>query len=343
MKAQSYTLQFIADYVDGELKGDPSITVDDVKTLAQATEGCLSFLHHEKYLAELKQTNASVVLLSREFAQDCSTNMIIVDNPYLALSKILMVLQKAKQKKAKVHRRALIGKNCQVGKRVSVGAYSVIGDRVVIGEDVVIGAHVTIDDDCVIEANSVLHNQVTLYPKVTLGQRVVIHSGTVVGSDGFGNAQDADGQWHKMPQLGSVHIEDDVEIGANTTIDCGSFNHTHIASGVKIDNQVQIAHNVQIGRNTAIAGCVGIAGSTKIGANCMIAGGSGIGGHLEIADNTVITGMAMITKSIEKSGMYSSGTGFLASKSWRRMVARLRNIDQLFSRLKKLEQQNEAQ
>lgn len=207
-----------------------------------------------------------------------------------------------------------------------------LGDNVVIGDNIVLGAGCFIGDYSSLDVGCYIWPRVTLYHQVILGKRVIIHSGAVIGSDGFGMVNE-NGAWRKIPQLGGVTIGDDVEVGANTTIDRGTLENTVIESGVKLDNQIQIAHNVVVGAHTAIAACVGIAGSTRVGKHCMIGGATGISDHLEIADGVMMTGMTMVTQSITQPGIYSSGTGFQDNRTWRKNVARFKQLDEIVRRL----------
>ena len=302
-----YTLAELAAILGAELQGDPSCIITSIATLRNAQTGQITFLDNVRYRKYLAGTQASAVILASPNLTECNTNALIYNNPYLAYSKVATLFECAPTNKVGIHPSAIIGENCEIDATASIGPLSVIGNNVTIGENVNIGAGCVISDRSRIGANSRLWPRVTIYHDVHIGQRVIIHSGVVVGSDGFGFAQDK-GVWHKVPQLGGVIIGDDVEIGANTTIDRGALENTIIHEGVKIDNLVQIAHNVSIGAHTAIAGCVGIAGSTSIGKYCAIGGAVGIGGHISITDRVMLTGGTIATQSINEPGIYSSGT-----------------------------------
>lgn len=333
------TLQELAKMIDAELRGDPNHVITGIKTL-QVAEACdLSFLGNPVYRKYLADTKAGVVILAPKYLQDCSTNALIVDDPYFAYAKITQLFVRKPSAFQGVHATAVVGERCDIHPSASIGPKSVIADDVSIGEGTVIGPGVsiavgtTIGKHCKIDAN------VTVCHEIVIGDHVILHAGTVIGSDGFGLAE-KNGVWHKIPQLGRVIIEDDVEIGANTTIDRGALGDTVIEKGVKLDNQIQIGHNVRIGAHTAIAACTGIAGSTRIGKHCKIAGGVGINGHLELADYTVITGMAMVTNSVKVPGIYSSGTGILPNHEWKKNVARFRQLDKVLRRVGGLYQEN---
>lgn len=336
MIAVQKTLAELAQFLNAELIGEPNQLITGVAPLQAARPGCLSFLDNPRYAKYLANTQASVVIISPAFREACPVAALITANPYLAYAKVAGLFAPVKSVAPGIHPSAIIGEHCQIDATASIGPYCVLGDNVTIGPKVVIEAHCDLGDRVVIGAHSHLYPRVNLYHDVRIGQRTIIHSGAVLGADGFGIANDK-GRWIKVPQLGGVLVGDDVEIGANTTIDRGALLDTIIEEGVKLDNQIQIAHNVKIGAHTAIAGCAGIAGSTEIGQHCIIGGGACIGGHLNIAAKTMISGMAMITNSISEPGIYSSGTGMQKQRDWHKSVARFHQLDQLARRLKKLE------
>lgn len=330
------TLAELATKVGGILKGDADCIIESIGALQSAEPGQISFLNSAKYRRYLSETQASAVILRKSDLDFCRTNALIVKDPYYAYAKIAEIFVEYPKVVPGIHTTAVIGKNCHIDKTASIGPHVVIEDEVTIGANTqidpgcVIGERCRIGNDCHLWAN------VTLYYNVQLGNRVVIHSGTIVGSDGFGWAPHQ-GEWYKVPQLGSVIIGDDVDIGANTAIDRGALDDTIIGKGVILDNLIQIAHNVQIGDYTAIAGCTAIAGSTKIGKHCMIGGGSAINGHIEIADYVILTGTTAINQSIKESGMYSSGTPSMKTEEWRRIVVRFRQLDKMAKRIQALE------
>jgi len=335
MKKQ-YSLDELARFLDAKLHGDASCVITAIAPIDEAHAGQLSFLENAKYRDALKVTQATAVIVRAEDVQHVPANALIVTDPYLAYAKLTSLFNDAPKAAAGIHSTAIIGQDCHIDPSASIGAYVVIGNGVTIAKDAIIGALAFIDDHVQIGAETCLHPRVVLYHRVTIGMRVIIHSGAVIGADGFGNANDR-GRWQKIYQLGAVAIGDDVEIGANTTIDRGALSDTIIANGVKLDNQIQIGHNVQIGESTAVAGCTGIAGSTVIGKHCMIGGGVGISGHIKIVDGVIITGMSGVPQSLEKPGIYSSTIPVAPQLTWWRVIMRLMKIDELAKRVKTLE------
>jgi UDP-3-O-[3-hydroxymyristoyl] glucosamine N-acyltransferase len=278
------------------------------------------------------------VLLTSEEAERYQGAALIVSNPYLAYAQLSHLFETRPASVPGVHPSAVIAASAQVHPSARIGAYVVIEAGACIEADVEIGAQCFIGARSRIGEGGRLAPRVTLYHDVVIGKRVVIQSGAVIGGEGFGFANEK-GSWQKIAQIGGVLIGDDVEIGSNTTIDRGALADTLIGNGVKLDNQIMIAHNVQIGDNTAMAGCVGISGSTKIGRNCMIAGGVGMVGHIEVCDNVFVTGMTMVTRSISEPGSYSSGTAMQPAAEWRKSAARIRQLDDMARRLQQLEKQ----
>lgn len=334
-----YSLSEIADYVDGVLVGDPTYRVESIGTLEHANADQLSFLSNPKYSDQLTSCNAGVVLLRDEADAAKVRNAILVRNPYLAFAQMTRLFtERLEGWSDLIHPSAVVHSSAELAEDVVVGPNVTIGAHVKIASGCQIGAGSVVGESSVIGPETTLRSNVTIYERVVLGARCIIHSGTVIGADGFGFAP-SDGQWVKIHQLGSVVIGDDVEIGANTTVDCGAIENTIIGNGVKIDNLVQIAHNVIIGDNSAIAGCVGIAGSATVGKSCTIAGGAGLAGHIVIADNVHITAMSMVTRSIDHPGSYSSGTALDTTDKWRKSAVRLRRIENMAAQISKLEKQ----
>lgn len=338
MDKKIYTLLELAKFLSADFRGDPSCLIGGIGALNNAQPGQISFLHDSKYTKYLQTTKASAVILKLEdFNEQYLGNFILVKDPYLAYAKISGFFKDAPEIVPEIHPTVLIGKNCKIGNNVGIGPYCVVGDGVTIGDEVRIDAGCKISDGVIVGAGSKLFAHVTLYHKIKLGDRVTLHAGVVIGSDGFGNANER-GVWHKIHQLGTVVIGNDVEIGSNTTVDRGTIEDTIIEDGVRIDNQVQIGHNVRIGANTAIAGCVGIAGSTKIGRYCMIGGGVGMNGHIEIADRVIITGGSNVGKSIsEPGGIYASAVPAMPHRAWWRILARLVQLEKIINRLQAVE------
>ncbi len=319
-----------------ELRGDPDVRIARVGTLQQAGPDAVSFLANPRYRKYLGSTRAGAVVLEEALAGQCAAAVLIAKNPYAAYARIAADLHPAPAFTPGVHAAASVAADAEVADSACIGPGAVIesgaqvGPRASVGPNCVVGAGARIGPDSRLVAN------VTVCHGVRLGARVLVHPGAVIGADGFGLAREPEG-WIKVPQVGSVVIGDDVEIGANTTIDRGAIDDTVIEDGVKLDNQIQVAHNVRIGAHTVVAGCAGISGSTTIGRNCMIAGAVGIAGHLEIADGTVITGLTMVSRSISKPGVYSGALPLDEAASWRRNAARFRQLDQLAKRLARVE------
>ena len=330
-----YTLQQLAKFLSAEFKGDPDCIITGIGSLDNAIPGQISFLTNANYQKYLNTTRASAVIIKPQNIIETG-NFIIHHDPYLAYAKISILFDDQPVVKLGIHKTAIIGESCNIGPEVSIGPHCVIGDRVEIGANSQIAAGCSIGDDVMIGEKVRLYSNVVLYHKVKIGNQVLVHSGAVIGSDGFGNANER-GIWHKIYQLGTVIIGNNVEIGANTTIDRGAIDNTVIEDGVKLDNQIQIGHNVHIGAHTAIAGCVGIAGSTKIGKYCMIGGGVGITGHIEITDGVVISGKSAIGKSITKPGMYASSIPAMPYRIWGRVLVRLSQLEDIVRRLNILE------
>jgi UDP-3-O-[3-hydroxymyristoyl] glucosamine N-acyltransferase len=308
------------------LRGEPSLRVGRVATLAHAEAGSLSFLANPRYRKQMEHTRATAVLLGAEHAEACPAAALIDPNPYLAYARIAELLHPQPKEAAGIHATAVVAPGARIDPSASIGPLAVIEDDVDIAARVRVGAGCSVGRGVHIGEDSWLSSRVTIYHGVRIGRRCMVHAGAVIGADGFGFAPDA-GTWVKVPQVGSVLIGDDVEIGANTTIDRGAIDDTMIEQGVKLDNQIQVGHNVSIGAHSAIAGCVGISGSTIIGKRCMIGGGVGIAGHLTIADDVVVTGCSLVSASIRQAGSYSSGMPTVETRLWRRMVAHLRRLD----------------
>ena len=333
----AYLLQQLAEHVSAELLGEADHEIVRINTLQAATKGDLAFLANRRYVPYLKETKASAVILSKQDAEKANTNCLVVDDPYLAFAKIVRLFHPTKEFSAGIDASAVIGQNTIIDSTSKICAQVVIGDNVKVGSNTYIGPGCVIEDNVNIGDNNYFYANVTLCRDVEIYNRVRLHPGVVIGAEGFGMAKEK-GVWLNIPQIGKVIIHDDVDVGANSSIDRGALENTIIEKGVKIDNQVQIGHNCIIGEHTAIAGCVGVAGSAKIGKRCMIGGAVGIGGHLTIADDTIITGMSMVPNSIKESGMYSSGIPVVENKKWRKNVIRYLNIDSIVERIKKLEQ-----
>ncbi len=331
-----FSLATLARNVGVELHGDPDCVIERVDTIQDGTAGAICFLANKKYLRHLASTKVSAVILDRQHLPKCGTNALVSDNPYLTYARIASLLHPQPDFSGSTHPSAVVDADTYIDPSAHIGACCVVeagarvGPSVYIEPGCFVGQNVTIGEKSFIKAN------VTLCHNTQIGARVVVHPGAVIGSDGFGNAND-NGRWEKVPQLGRVVVGDDVEIGSNTTIDRGSLRDTVICDGVRLDNQIQIAHNVRIGEHTAIAGCVGIAGSTTVGKYCTLGGGVGLSGHLEIGDNVHFSGQSLVTRSFKEPGYYSGNLPAVPNSDWRKSVARVRQLDQMAKRLKTLE------
>lgn len=336
MSLVGFRLSELAGRVNAKVLGEASTVIYRVATLQKAGPGDLAFFANSKYRRHLASTKASAVIVHSDDVQDCPAAVLIASNVYATYARLARLLNPDRQYEAYIHPSAVVESNAHIAPTAYIGPNTYIGSHVVIGERSVIGPGCQLAEGSCVGQETRLIARVTLCHDVVVGDRVLIHPGAVIGSDGFGIAFDLD-QWIKVPQLGGVVIGNDVEIGANTTIDRGALDDTVIEEGVKLDNQIQIAHNVHIGAHTAIAGCVGIAGTTKIGKYCLIGGSSNISGHIEIADHVHITAASFVTKSITKPGTYSSGIPSQPNDVWNRAVVRLRKLDELFDRVQALE------
>lgn len=336
MLQSSYKLSELATLLDAVLHGDPDCVITGVAPLQHAKPQQISFLDNSRYRKHLSMTQASAVILAPTELSLCPTHALVMTNPYLGYAKTAALFDRSPKATAGVHPSAVIEEGSIIHPTASIGAKCVIGSNVVIEEQVVLSPGCVIGEGSRIGSFSHLWANVTIYHGVTIGSRVIIHSGAVIGSDGFGFAQDK-GIWKKVPQIGGVIIGNDVEIGANTTIDRGALGNTIIDEGAKLDNQIQIAHNVHIGAHTAVAGCVGIAGSVSIGKHCAIGGGVGIAGHISITDKVMITAGSGIAQSITEPGLYSSSIPAESAAQWKRNLMRIYQLDKFAHRLRNLE------
>ena len=328
----------LAEFLGATLRGDPEKAITGLATLQEAGPAQLSFLANPQYRKYLAGSQAAALLLKAADAEDHSGDVLVVPDPYAAYARVSHLFDPKPKAAAGIHPTAVIAADAVVDPAASIGAFVVIESGAQVAAGTTVGAHCFIGARSVVGEGGWLAPRVTLYHDVRVGKRVVIQSGAVLGGEGFGFANEK-GIWQKIAQIGGVLIGDDVEIGVNTAIDRGALADTIIGNGVKLDNQIQIAHNVQVGDHTAMAACVGISGSTKIGKHCMLAGGVGLVGHIEICDNVFITGMTMVTHSITEPGAYSSGTAMQPAAEWRKSAARIRQLDDIARRLRQLEKQ----
>jgi UDP-3-O-[3-hydroxymyristoyl] glucosamine N-acyltransferase len=312
------SLAELARRTGGRIEGDPETVVHRVASLASAGAGDISFLTNLKFRAEVAATRASAVILAPAGVGLTQAPRLVHEHPYACFARVAQILDPYPPPAPGIDPTASVAASARLGAGVSIGAHCAVGDGVEIG------------------AGSIVHPNVTLYPRVRIGARCIIHAGVVIGSDGFGFASE-EGHWIKIPQTGGVHIGDDVEIGAGTTVDRGALDDTVIADGAKLDNQIQVAHNVRIGAHTAIAGCTGIAGSAVIGSHCTIGGAAMIRGHLTIADHVNISGGTLVSKSISEPGTYTGVYPLSSNRDWLRNAVHLRHLDQMEDRIRALE------
>ncbi len=325
----SFNLVDISRHVQGIVHGDSVFKVEKLQSLENATASDISFVNGEKYLAQAKASNAGVLIVPENLVDQLKAQcfLIEVQSPYLAFAQLTHFFAKPVTFTG-IAETARIHPSAKIGQHVSIGDFVVIGANVTIGDDSVIFPHVFIDDGVTIGQSAYIESQASILGNAVLGHHVRVHANTSIGTEGFGFAP-YQGQWHRIAQIGSVRIGNHVRIGSNCSIDRGALDDTVIDDGVIIDNLVQIAHNVQIGKHTAIAAKCGIAGSTKIGQHCVIGGASGISGHLEIADHVQLTAMSMVTKSIRQEGVYSSGTSQLENSAWKKAVIGFRQLSEM--------------
>ncbi len=332
----SIRLADLAQQLDAELHGDGDTVISGIASMQSAQNGQITFLANSRYREQLVDCAASAVVLTQDDLPWCRCAALIVKDPYLTYARMAQLLDTTPQPAKDIAPSAVIDPTAQLGSDVAIGANAVIEAGVILGNNVVIGAGCFVGKNTRIGAGTRLWANVTIYHNIDIGVKCLIQSGTVIGADGFGYANDC-GNWVKIPQLGAVVIGDRVEIGACTTIDRGALDNTQIGNGVIIDNQCQIAHNVVIGDNTAVAGGVIMAGSLKIGRYCMIGGASVINGHMEICDKVTVTGMGMVMRPVTEPGVYSSGIPLQPNKTWRKTAALVMNIDEMSKRLKAIE------
>ena len=330
------TVAQLAQQLGGRIEGDAESLISGVATLAHALPGQLTFLANAKYHHQLAETNASAVLVRESEAAGCPVTAIIVSDPYLSYAKAVAYLYPEHREPGGIHPRATVDESSSIDPSAWIGANVVVEAGASIGRGVQISPGCVIGRNVNIGVDTRLHANVSLYAEVKIGERCLLHSGAVIGSDGFGFAND-NGHWLKIQQIGRVIVGNDVEIGANCAIDSGAIGDTVIEDGVKLDNLIQIAHNVRIGAHTAMAGHSAVAGSSVIGKHCAIGGAVGIVGHLEICDNVTITAMSLVSKSILEQGVYSSGLPVEKNREWNKRVARLGQLEKLNNRVRQLE------
>ena len=321
----------------GKLVADAARSIRQVASLERAGPDEISFLANPKYHGKLCSTRAGAVILSESSVGACPVACIVSDEPYLYFARVAQWLNPVSSPAPGIHPSATIESSVPASASIAAGAY--IGPRARIGERARIGPGCMIGSGVELGADALLHANVTIYCDCHIGARAIIHSGAVIGADGFGFARERHGAWLKIPQIGRVVVGDDVEIGANTTIDRGALDDTVIEDGVKLDNQIQVGHNVRIGAHSALAGCVGIAGSATLGRRCTVGGGAVILGHLSIGDDVIISAATLVTKSISQAGTYSGAVPFEEHPEWLKNFAHLRHLDAMANRIRALEMQ----
>jgi len=331
-----YTLGAIVEQFGGELVGDADAMVRQVAPLSSALSWHISFLSNPKFRRQLQNCRAGAVIMGVAERDATHLPRILSDNPHAYFAKVCALLNPRQAYAPGIHSTAIVDQTATVPASATIGAFAFVGEGVKIGEHAVIGSGCHIGEGVEVGDDSLFYPQVVVYHGCVIGKRAILHSGAVIGADGFGLAMEK-GCWIKVPQIGRVVIGDDVEIGANTTVDRGAMDDTIIEDGVKLDNQIQVAHNVHIGAHSAVAGCVGIAGSAKIGKHCTVGGSGMILGHLEIADRVNISAGTLVTKSIAKAGTYTSVMPFSLHQDWLKNAAHLRHLDKMAEKLSELE------
>jgi UDP-3-O-[3-hydroxymyristoyl] glucosamine N-acyltransferase len=324
----------------GEAVGEVSAPLTGVATLDSAGPGQIAFLANPKYRSRLASTRAGAVIVAPADRAAAATPCIVTENPYAYYAKTVALFNPEPPVKGSIHPFAQIDGTANVDATAEIGPFVVIGPRSSVGAGAAIAAHCVLGEGVHVGAHTRLHPRVTIYKGCRVGERCILHSGVVIGADGFGMAREA-GRWLKIPQVGAVRIGNDVEVGANTSIDRGALDDTVIHDGVKLDNQIQVGHNVVIGEHTVIAGCTGISGSVTIGRNCLVGGGVGFVGHISICDGTSISGYTFVTKSITTPGTYTSGMPFMPHAEWLRNTTYIRRLYKIARALRK-DQQGEA-
>ena len=340
----SYSLKDIALFLDAELWGDGRTQITGLATLKSANCGDLAFLSNPKYVNQLENCRAEAVILEADQAEKFSGNRLIVDNAYLSYAKISSWFDNAPESTQSIHPSAIVDPTAKLGEAVSLGANVVIERDAQIASGCTIKANSFIGARSILGENCCIEPNVSIYHDVVLGQRVVVHSGSVVGADGFGFAPDPQGGWHKISQVGGVEIGDDVEIGACTTIDRGAIDNTVIGNAVITDNHVQIAHNAVVGDNTALVAYSGVAGSAILGKNCVLAAGAHVLGHVTLCDNVQVMAHTIVNKDISQPGSYSSSVmPLMTTAQWRKNSVRFGQLNDIALRLKKLENSSEGE
>ncbi|MDT7830621.1 UDP-3-O-(3-hydroxymyristoyl)glucosamine N-acyltransferase [Pricia sp. S334] len=333
-----FTAGQIAGILDGDLNGDPDIAVHKLSKIEEGEKGALTFLANPKYTSYIYSTKASITIVNKDFVpeQSLNTTLIRVDDAYKSFSRILEYYNQVKNNKTGIEQPIYRSENVTYGTEVYLGAFSYLGNNVTLGDNVKIYPNVYIGDNVKIADNVIVFAGAKIYSESVIGKNCIIHSGVVIGADGFGFSPNNDGEFQKVPQTGNVILEDDVDVGAGTTIDRATLGSTILRKGVKLDNQIQIAHNVEIGEHTVIAAQTGIAGSAKIGKRCMIGGQVGIVGHITIGDNVKIQAQSGIGRNV-KSGEVLQGSPALNYGDYNKSYVLFKNLPKMSNRLDELE------
>ncbi len=337
-----FTAKQIAELINGRIEGDENAVVSTFSKIEEGKPGAISFLSNPKYTHFLYETQSSVVLVNEDVKLERPVNatLIRVDNAYECVAKLLQLYESMKPQKTGIDPLAFISPKAKIGKDCYIGPFAYIGDDVEIGDRTQIYPHATIFDKAIVGNHCIIYPNVSIYHDCHIGNNVIIHSGSVIGADGFGFAPNADG-YDKMPQIGIVTIEDDVEIGANTCIDRSTMGSTYIRKGAKLDNLIQVAHNAEVGENTVMAAQVGVAGSTKIGKWCMFGGQVGMAGHISIADHTTVGAQAGITNTVRESGQTIIGSPAWDARGFMKSAAIFRRLSDMYQNIQKLQKEIE--
>ncbi|HEX5125277.1 MAG TPA: UDP-3-O-(3-hydroxymyristoyl)glucosamine N-acyltransferase [Rhodocyclaceae bacterium] len=331
----AYRINEIVERLGGEYLGDGDALITQIAPLARAGKGEIGFVSHAKYRKDLVGTHAQAVILPKSLANDFAGTRIVAGDPYLYFAQLAQLLNPPAVAAPGIHSSSIVLSS--LPKSVSVGPLAYIGENCSIADDAVIGPGCVVEAGVSVGAKSVLHARVTIYANSIIGARCILHAGCVIGSDGFGFARRNDGSWEKIPQIGRAILGDDVEVGANTTIDRGALDDTVIHDGVKLDNLIQIAHNCHVGEHTAMAAFAGMAGSSKVGKRVMVGGQAGIMGHSEVADDVVVSARSFISKSVAEKGVYTSAIPSQPHNEWMRNAVHLKHLDEMADRVRALE------
>ncbi len=336
-----FSARQIAELIDGVIVGNPDATINNVSKIEEGKPGTISFLSNPKYTKFIYETKASIVLVNKSFEpeKEISATLIKVDDAYVAVAKLMQMYAESMPKKSGIEQPSFISESASLGEFPYVGAFAYVGDNVTIGDNVSIYPNVYIGDNVTIGDHTILYAGVKVYQGCKIGSNCVLHAGSVVGSDGFGFAPGEDGEYTKIPQLGNVVLEDNVEIGANTTIDRATMGSTIIHKGVKLDNLVQIAHNVEVGDNTVIAAITGIAGSSKVGKNCMFGGHAGVAGHLNIADGVKLGAFTGVSKNVTQKDLFMRGIPAQDARLYGRSFVNFKQLPDIAAQLKELKEE----